>query len=820
MKKLVIFFSALAMISSCAKLEMPEPILKDEPNVSPAPDSCLPKVLYASVSDKQNSQTRTYVDEKTVMWQQGDAISYFAGNHHNAQYAYKGETPASVVELEYIADGTTNENVLSRSIGIYPYDEGVTVDNETVHVTYPGSQTYAPDSFGTGANLMIATGSNSNDDNLYFRNACGYLVIKLYGNTAVKNITLSSADDTEKISGKASIVTDENGFPVVTMSETASSQVVLDCSNGGKGVALSTDKGNPTEFWFALPPVDIEGGIRIVATDIEERVFMMETAKTVNITRNNIQPMAALRFVSNVPAYNTIYYTKTGGDENPLTFEIPFESTITHHYYDKEIGKFVIEFDAPVKTLNAYAFRNIMIQTIELPEGLKTIGKEAFRNTPLTEIIIPGSVATIAQDAFYDCDALTSVTFLPSETNTPLDIYCQTSGFSEYGTFYDSPLTYININRELRYKNSDDKDFVAEDRKEGIFSNEDYESVESVIVTIGSQVTTIPEYMFANLRIQELTIPGTVTAICNDAFTGCSRLKSLTFKPSPTNTALTFGYKADEVDDQGLFDDASLRELNLDRELIYTFPEDEIDNMYEGPFGVNGYLKTITLGSQVRTLHPYIFAEAEITEMIIPGTVNEIKDFAFYNCTELGSIRFEAGTTPLTIGFQPAGLLENERGPFYQSPLTSIYVNRELVASEAYAAARDADDEGIFSASTVDRDVTVTLQAHAVISDYMFSGVGIRTIWIPREISRIGFRAFHNCSKLHGMTLAHTYATHPITLDKGSDEHAFIGTLFSDPDSRPWIALEDGSDENVNNFKRDEAWSEFANIIVAQRTNP
>ena len=109
----------------------------------------------------------------------------------------------------------------------------------------------------------------------------------------------------------------------------------------------------------------------------------------------------------------------------------------------------------------------------------------------------------------------------------------------------------------------------------------------------------------ANLRVQELTIPATVTTICNDAFTGC--------------------------------------------ELIYTFPEDEIDNPIEGPFGANGRLKTITIGSQVRTLHAYTFAFAKMTEMIIPGTVNEIKDYAFYNCTELGSMRFDAGTTPLTI---------------------------------------------------------------------------------------------------------------------------------------------------------------------------
>lgn len=913
MKKLVVILSALALISSCAKMELAEPLQKDQSNDSATINSDLPEVLYVSVADEHNPKTRTVADGKKILWQKDDAISYFALTSHNVKYVYSGTELASNVEFEKVADGNVATPVI-YSRGVYPYDPNTTVvyDNENlvekINVTYPATQTYAQNSFGSGANLMVATGDDNDDDKLFFRNACGYLVIKLYGaGTVVKSITVSSLSGVDKIAGTAVIVTDNEKLPVVTMSAEASTAVTLDCTNGGEGVALAAEKADATEFWFALPPVNFEGGIKINVTDINEQSYTMQTTKSVNITRNNVQPMAALEFVSNTPASNKIWYTKTAaamaeeGGKNPTEFyddaQNPFDATIktNGHYYDEAAGKFVIEFTTPVTTINEYAFRNTQIETITLPEGLVTIENQAFRHTPLKEITIPGSVNTIGQDAFYDCDYLTSVTFLPSATQTPLNIWYQKASTYEYGTFYDSPLTDINLNRELVYN-----EFNLDSWKEGIFASEDYASVASVTVTIGNQVRTIDDYMFAylniknltipanvisigrnafdecaelatltfeesatplvikgqddsygpfydsplttinynrnfdymkindnpwtpsndsegifaistdardkvsaistvnigglikdiphrmfcNLPITKLTIPGTVTYIGNDVFNGCTRLNLLTFEPSETTPAkkLALGYNSDG-EEQGPFLDSPLTHVSLNREIEYALASIDLDAIDEGIFSQKMNLAEVTIGPQVKTLSDFMFAEsgtsvlagisfvinegvetigehvfnsAELTQITIPASVTEIKNYAFHYCTELSSVTFASSTTPLTMGFQPGS---DDVGPFYQSPLATINLNRDIEPSATYEEELDAWDMGVFAnRHYADDALTTTVNIGANVTSilpWMFSGVRVHNIWIPENVTSIGNYAFFDCMRLNDVTMGH-----------------------------------------------------------------
>ena len=1018
-------------------MEETGPVQNDQSNASGHP-----KVLNASVVDEQDTETRTYVDGKTVMWQPGDIISHFYDTHSNVPYIYNGETPASNVELDYYEsiDVGGSGDAVNYSRSVYPYnpETAITVEDgvDKIHVSYPTAQTYAQNSFGRGANLMIATGeTSSSDEGQYFRNACGYLVIKLYGKATVKSITLSAVDGVSKIAGKATIITDENKTPVATMSDDASTSVTLDCSNNG-GVALSTDQNEPTEFWFALPPVNIKGGIKIVVTDMSDNIYTKQTTKDVNITRNNVQPMAALQFVSNIPASNKIWYTKVADAQSGrITFgkeqANPFDATIIDHYYDSSVGKYVITFDRPVKTIKANAFYETAIKTIELPDGLETIEEGAFGYTQIPAITIPGSVNTIKTEAFSTCGLLKSIVFLPSPTQTPLTIACSQRSLADFGPFENASFTSIHLNRELNYVYPDGDSFVAGQLDDALFYNK-YPASSDVSVTIGSQVSTIPnymlsglkftsltipgsvttigndvltgcdklasitfepsptgetltigakfngvffpegifsdcplqkislnrqlmyaneagtglfsgnslgdgitlgeqvhtllpymfdnsgitsltipetvmkimdlafydctelssirfeagtepltigfqpsntnetgpfyqspltkiyvnrelvasknyadkrdqndegifsmsfddavvtvtlgenvktisDYMFCGVKMQSLTIPGSVTTIGNDVFNGCDELTSLTFEPSPTNAALTLGYNTEDEED-GPFLDSPLTQVSLDREIIYTLEKIDLDADDEGIFSGRPLTDGVTLGNQVCTLSPYMFSNSGITSLEIPASVEEIKDYAFYNCTSLASVRFEAGTKPLTIGFQPGS---DEVGPFYQSPLTSIYVNRELVASETYAAARDQWDEGIFSTSFDDAVVTVILQGNVkTISDYMFAGVQMETIWIPREVETICKGAFYYCSRLYGMTLAHTG---PPTLIEDENGGAFKGTLLNNPDVQMrWIALEVGTDENIKAFKEATNWSEYADIIKAQIKN-
>ena len=378
--------------------------------------------------------------------------------------------------------------------------------------------------------------------------------------------------------------------------------------------------------------------------------------------------------------------------------------------------------------------------------------------------------------------------------------------------FIRSKFTSINLNRELVYVDTNGSPFEPDEEDEGIFFNDEHDKVESVSVTIGGQVRTISDYMFSCLNIQSITIPGTVTSIGNDVFNGCDKLASITFEPSPTGEALTIGWNTDGTD-EGLFVDCPLQTVNLNRQLNYAIASEDL-NKDVVPFAGKSLGNGVTLGEQVHTLLPYMFYNSGITSLTIPGTVMEIKDNAFYDCAALASVRFEAGSDPLTIGFQPGS---DERGPFYQSPLTNIYVNRELVASAAYATARDQKDEGIFSTPSNNRKVTVTLQGNVnTISDYMFSGVNMQTIWIPREVTTICKGAFYNCSSLYGMTLAHTG---PPTLIEDENGGAFKGTLLNDADlnnNERWIALEDGSDANIKAFKSARNWVYYAYIIKAQ----
>ena len=784
MKKILYIFSAILLLWGCEKNEDAYNSGQDDVLTEEVQGTELPEVLYASVVIEQDTVTRTYVggaNRDEVLWQNGDAISFFSGNIHNARYDYEGEGGTTSVEL--IKDETkpgTNGSLIHRSQAVYPYNENVTVVYEDgidkINLTYPTTQKYAPNSFGKDANIMVAAGKSNEDDELYFRNACGYLVIKLYGaGTTVKSITLSSVSGLDKIVGNAVVVASNNAAPVITMADDAATAVTLDCSNGGAGVALGADAEHATEFWFCLPPVTFTDGIKITVTDMNDEAYTKQTNKTVKITRNDVQPMAALMFNTNAPAATKLWYTRADDSTDIIEFynddDPNFNASIKSHKWDG--SKFVIEFYEPLTTIKAYAFRNTELATITLPEGVTTIEKQAFRNTPLKEITIPGSVNNIGIDAFYDCEKLSSVTFLSSATKTPLNIGYLVDVY-HYGPFYDSPLTSIDLNRELVLVDGDGDEFTANEWWHGMFAHKHYKDVESVSVKLGSQVETISDYMFNYLPIESLTIPGTVKTIGNDVFNYCTKLATLTFEPSPTGEPLTIGYESENGEDENLFQDNNkLTTLNLNRELIYTFGDSYIDSSSEGLFGGMPTLTSVTLGEQVKTLQKYMFAGsgitsldlnkvetiqdyalsgAGITELVIPGSVNTIGNNVFNGCTKLATLTFEPSlaATPLTIGYENDGESEN----LFQQwcKLTTLNLNRELIYTfEEDAETIDSDSEGLFGEIPTLANVTLGKQVKT-LQKYMFAGSGITALEIPATVTSIAQNVFDGCSALSSIT--------------------------------------------------------------------
>ncbi len=828
MKRLFYLLSAIALVVGCDKSDdISQPTI-DEVIKGEAITAELPKQLYASIADKDEqegeSETRTYVtDGNKIVWHNGDAISYFAGTAHNAKYVTNDDDGEqfTVFEIDETV-APTEGNYVYPSYAVYPYNENITVTGETnkqvIKVNYPATQLCSSDpeneqSFGRGANIMVAKGDINSNDELYFRNACGYLIIKLRSkdvdNLFFKSIKLTALGG-QTIAGNANITIGEDGIPSVEMLDDAakSSTITLDCTNGGANDGIYVKWQDYLELWFALPPVTLSQGIRIETVSVyeygdkDEQKFSMETSKEITIERNIPQPMATLDFNSNQASDRQLHYTLEG-DKNTnadlLTFDANNDNfadalmsgdsnaEILFHYYSGPRNCFVIEFKKPLTAINKEAFKGKGITSVSFPETVTTIGEAAFANNAnLTEITIPGSVTTIGNDVFNGCTSLAKVTFLPNANGTPLNIGFSTSGDDD-NLFYDeNSLTTLYLDRELVHTMSPDNVYDAAFGGLAKLST----------VILGSQVKELTPYMFANTAITTLSIPSSVTTISDAAFWGCAQLESLEIPGTVTtignnvfrncsalgtikflggDAVLKIGYD-DDGEDENLFNDntTSLHTLYLDRKLDYTLTGVDTDS--EGVFGEIPSLKNVTLGSRVTELTPHMFASTGITSLNIPATVQKIGMSAFDACTSLSTLTFEESDTELILVVQ-----KGNYSPFYESPLTNITYSRNLKYKQMNGTTdfTPADfDEGIFAISKDARDAavvegvaTVTIGENITsIDPYMFANTLITSLNIPDQVTSIGQSAFYGCNRL--ATLDFEASDNAITIYAQNDDYS------------------------------------------------
>lgn len=275
-----LFFVLLALAAgmvSCQKAGQDVPEAEDPSG----------KTFYATIDNDLDS--KVYADEELrVLWDADDRISIFDHYTLNEEFRFTGESGANAGWFERVPlDGFVTGNELDYVYAVYPYREGTTIDNDGVlKVDLPEKQTYRKDSFGLGANTMLSV---TKDNRLHFRNACGYLVLKLYGlGVSVSSITLQGSFS-EPISGKAFLSMTPEGVPALKPAEEASSIVTLLCE---KPVELPGNPEQAVEFWFAVSPVVFEHGFTAIVESTDGRTFTPFTKKAVEVPRNRKVSMA------------------------------------------------------------------------------------------------------------------------------------------------------------------------------------------------------------------------------------------------------------------------------------------------------------------------------------------------------------------------------------------------------------------------------------------------------------------------------------------------------------------------------------------------
>ena len=183
---------------------------------------------------------------------------------------------------------------------VYPYSSDITINSSGTEISLnlPADQTYRANSFGPGANTMVAVREpillGDEDSDYEFKNACGYLRLKLYGEgVSVSSITLEGKNG-EKIAGAATIAQAIGGLPTVTMGSGATTKIKINCPTP---VTLGTSAEDATEFNFVIPPVTFTNGFKITidGTSGGKRGRKVKsTSANIQIERNVRRNMAAL----------------------------------------------------------------------------------------------------------------------------------------------------------------------------------------------------------------------------------------------------------------------------------------------------------------------------------------------------------------------------------------------------------------------------------------------------------------------------------------------------------------------------------------------
>ena len=467
----------------------------------------------------------------------------------------------------------------------------------------------------------------------------------------------------------------------------------------------------------------------------------------------------------------------------------------------KHIGSYMFYDEGgmgPGVNYSSSAFKEII-----LPDGLIGIGREAFRNcSGLGSITIPSSVTNINGSAFSGCSSLSfeeygNAKYLGNNENPYLVLYKAINMGITTATIH----TNTKVIADSAFSGCNSLSFEEYGNAKYLGNNENpylylYKAINTSITTVTIHVNTkfLAEDAFSGCSIlKSITIPSSVTSINNNAFINCNNLATITVKKGTATIficALPYNYTLNETTDcpEGT---AIARSASVDN--VYTLVVEEEGTNIDAEYISNGYLITgvdeqeLTLEQLEATLEEagevaglikikvaegvtsigVIFNEHQsssdirISEIVLPNSVTSISNTALTGCSDLISITISSGVESIDFGvFEGCYSLEN------------IVVDEN---NKIYTSANGANAIIEIESNTLIAGCKNTVIPDTVIAigNNAFYGCYIENMDIPYGVESIGSYAFTECWYLQNIELPESVTT------IGEGAFAFCSSLNS-----------------------------------------